>query len=93
MVVGLPITITATSHTAMMSAIRKFAPVVAIAYRRSYIVAVTIVVAMVRVVMVMIIVDRFKTVVVMVEEGIIVQPTILVMPSPTVVETVIIPIW
>ena len=90
MVVGLPITIT-SGHAAMRPA-RQFAPVVTVAHRRSDVVAMPIIVTMVMVVMVVVVVNGVITMVVMIPRITIRHVVVRIMPAPTVVETVIIPI-
>ena len=89
MVVSLPVAVTASCH-AMMSA-GEIASVIAVAYRRSDVVTVTIVVAGVLVMMVVVIVDGHRAVM-MIPRIIVRHVVVRILPAPTVVETVIIPI-
>ena len=90
MVVGLSITI--TSGHAAMRPVRKFAPVITVAHRRSNVVAMPIIVTMVLVVMVVIVVNGVITVVMMMPRITIRHMVIRIVPAPSVVETVVIPI-
>ena len=90
MVVGLPVAITAASHAAVR-AVGKFATVVAVAHRRSDVVAVTVVVTVVLVMVVVVVVDGI-TAMVMVPRVVVSPIVIGIVPAPAVVEPVVIPI-
>lgn len=92
MVVSLTIAITTTSHTVMMPVFGEFATTVTIAHRRPYVVAMTIVITVVLVVVVMIVVYRIIAAVVMVPRVVVSPIVIRVVPAPTIMESIVIPI-
>ena len=91
MVVGLSVAVTASCHSATVS-IGKLAPVIAVPYRRSDVVAVSVVVAVVVVVVVVVVVDGFKTGMVMVPRIVVCPMVVRTVPAPAIVETIVIPI-
>ena len=89
MVVSLPVAITA-SHRAVRPA-REFAPIIAVAHRRSDVVAVTVVEAVVLVMMVVVVVNGVIAMVMV--PRIVISPIVIrIVPAPAVMETVVIPI-
>lgn len=90
MVVGLPVAITVSGHSAMRPS-REFTPVIAIAHRRPDVVTVSVVVAVVLVMVVVVVVDGVIAMVMV--PRIAVCPVIVrTVPSPAVVESIVIPV-
>ena len=92
MVVGLAVAITATSHTVMMPVFGELATVVTVAHRRSYVVAMTVVIAVILVMVVVIVVNRITAMMMIPWINVSQVVVIRVVPTPAVMETIVIPI-
>ena len=93
MVVGFTVAVSSTGNPAMVVVFRKFSASTAVAHRWSDVVAVTIIVAVVLVVVVVVVVNWIAAVMmIMIPRVNVGQMMVGVVPAPSIVETIIIPI-
>ena len=92
MVVCFAVAVSSTGHSAMMTIFRKFSASVAVTHRRSDVVAVSVVITVVLVMVVVVVVNRIVTMMMImipwVNEC---QVVVRAVPTPAVVEAVVIP--
>ena len=92
MVVGFAVAIPTTSHAVVMTVFGEFAPAIAVSHGGSDVVSVTVIIAVVLVMVIVIVVYGVIAVVVMMPRIVVCPVVIWVVPSPTIVEPIIIPI-